>query len=187
MYAGLIAGVPGYTAAVSLLLSLSKRMKPEKRPCLLLPNDQKRVISKAEALELLDKGLAVLIYPNPLKIRLAQFDEYKREERRCRGRRIPGVHRMDPSRLAGRDHQPCAFEHRDVRGSDQGRAFPPPPVLSDAELAIQREKRELARRQSQDTWDREQRIEEEQKALAERHNRGAWQRVQTSAHPRRAA
>ncbi len=160
-------------------------MKPEKRPCLLLPNDQKRVISKAEALELLNKGLAVLVYPYPLKIRLAQFDEYKREERRRRGRRIPGVHRMDPSRLAGHDHQPCSFEHRDVRGSDQGRAFPPPPVLSDTELEMRREKRELARQQSQNTWERERRIKEEQEIVAARHNRS--QRVQTSAHPRRAA
>lgn len=156
------------------------------RATILLPNDQVLHRSKAEAIDLLDKGLAVLVYPNPLKVRIAQFDEYKREERRRRGRLIPGVHRLDPSRLTGHDHYPCSFNHRDLLGPDQGRAFPPEPLLSDTELEMRREKRELLRRESQATWNREQRIQAEQDALARRHNRQA-RRVQTSAHPRMVA
>ncbi len=119
---------------------------------LFTPRDDVIVLSRAEAIGMLDRGDAVLIFPNPLKIRLNDWPEYRAEEHRRRGRLIPGVAHPDPSRQVARrvkDLRPPVFSHHCSAGAAQGRSFPPHAELDPGEREYRRHQREYIRLHSE--------------------------------------
>lgn len=118
------------------------------RVCVYTASDKPFYISHAAAKEMVSKGEAWIIRPNPLTLREARSLAYKDEVVRRRGRVIPGVHKPNPSRLLG-DYTVCVFDHKPINGAAQGRCFPPRPVVPILEIFFQLYKRELAARESE--------------------------------------
>jgi hypothetical protein len=153
-----------------LLLYVERRVK------FLSAHDDVSWKKRAEALDMVRHGEAVIIQTAPLILREARFFEFRDEERRRHGRVIPGVEHPDPDRLLpvlakdGKrhpDHAHAVFEHHEEEGSTQGVCFPPP--LIPEEIDFQRYRRRYLRHLSEEQYARQLAQEQMAEKYNERH------------------